>query len=663
MPQIKFSGLVTAMKGKSGGSIFSQNKQGAYFRNNKWGGGRKSARWDRAKVRLTQLSNTWRSLSEQQRQAWQDAAANYPFTNKFGDEYIGSGYQVFMSLNGNLYAHNLPLLTTPGESRPFPNDISYRVTTPDIPWVTGGTGATFPVYLDSNNSPCNGVLQCPLHYTCVGGECVPTYPVNSPEYNKLRQQVRDQYYMFVEPECTSDQDCVDAGLSGATPDVACQDGRCVYVGDSLEAWENLAYVLNITPTLFNDGAWSQSTGATRAFIAGSFRFSLGAQSLRKLQTTQEEIVLVSNYYNDGRGTTIRIRPQDQNTTRVYVTYGLDTEEIPLGNATFVWYADYATTDFIENSVLQFQINLADTVESFISLNNTGFVYGQFEYYEGLKQGPMSSWGAATGNEHNPYATWSTIDKWQGFVYGAGLLSGATSVVYSDIRFYRRQYSETKHAVSGMLNGEENILILLSGNPKPGCSFGLCETNSEQLTCTLNHCVCDGKFCGPWVDILRHSTNLAPGGDTSIMIHPSVPVLDLNLAEGGGYEVTFADYWVIKKGGYYNNNGASFVPLTTAEITGTSEGGFYIVVSVTRAKSSSSTVRESEFINMTLFPADLSTEWELWDYLKPAITTAPPGTSFWVGFNVIDTNSGEMMLKRPTYRIRFKAGAELSGSVN
>ncbi len=663
MPQIKFSGLVTAMKGKAGGSIFSQNKQGSYFRNNRWGGGRKSARWDAAKNKLNQLSNSWRALSAKQRDAWQNAAANFPFTNKFGDEYIASGYQVYMSLNGNLYAQNLPLLTSPGEARPFPTDMTFDVSTPDIPWVTGGTGATFPVYNDGNTFPCSGPLQCPKGFHCEDGYCVPAFPINSPDYDKLRQSVRDQYYMFVDPECTTDQDCVDAGLSGASADVECQDGRCVYVGDAVQAWENLSYVLNITDALYNGGVWTQANTSSEAFVAGSFRFSMGEQSLRKLLTTQDEIVLVSNYYDDGRGTTIRIRPQDQSTTRIYITFGLNTSEIPAGTATYVWYTDVATEEFKNNCVLQFQFNLADTVESYIALNNMTFAYGQFEYWEGLQRGPMSSWGAPTDTTHNPYANWETEKSWQGFVYGAGLLSGATSIIYSDVRFYSEQYTETKYALSGMLQGTETVLILMSGNPRPGCSFSFCDSPIGLLNCTNKKCLCDGLFCGPWADILRQSSNLAPGGNPDIYLHPSVPIINMVEDTPNNYEPKFADYWVIKKGGYYNNNGATFVPLTTLDINGTSESGFQVVVSVTKAKSGSSNIRPSEFINMTMFPADQSAGWELWEFLKSSITTAPPGTSFWIGIDIIDTNSGVAQYNKGKFKPRFKAGAELSSSVN
>jgi hypothetical protein len=46
-------------------------------------------------------SKVWRELPAEAREAWNTNAVNFPFTNKFGDSYTGSGFQCFMSLNNN----------------------------------------------------------------------------------------------------------------------------------------------------------------------------------------------------------------------------------------------------------------------------------------------------------------------------------------------------------------------------------------------------------------------------------------------------------------------------------------------------------------------------------------------------------------------------------
>ena len=662
MPQIKFSALVTSMKGKAGGSIFSQNKQGAYFRNNRWGGGRKSARWDAAKNRLQTMSNAWRLLTAEQREAWQAAAVNYPFENKFKEEYIPSGYQLFMSLNGTLYAQGLPTLSVPAEKRPFPEDVQITLGTPEIPWVTGGTGATFPYSNGQFLSSCNDDEECAYGYMCIDNACTPVNEINSPAYLAQRQQVRDAYYMFAEPECTSDSDCVDIGLSGGSADVACQDGKCVYVGDGLVYWERTSYVLNIMEALFNAGEWDETVSDNHAQINGSFRFTLGENTLKKLRTTQEEIVLVSNYYDNGKGVSIRIRPQDEQTTRVYITLGILTSENSAGNATYVWYQDYPTSEFYLNSVLQFQINPKDTVQSYICLNASGFSYGQFEYWVGYQVGPISSWGAPRDTNHNPYATWQMDVFWTGFVFGAGLLQAPTDVIYSDIRFFPSRYSDFKYALSGMLQGSESILITASGEAKPKCSYKSCTPGENFCGDFWNKCNCAAGICGPWRQTYDRFANQAPGGLTSIRLTAAVPVYQIDDIGGGQVEFNFEGLWLNLMGGSFNNNGATFVPLTLATIQGTTESGFQLIVSVSRAKGKGMTVRKTEFIDMTLLPADISAQWELWEFVKAAIKTAPPGTEFWVAFNLLDTNSG-LAQCRTKKTIRFKAGADLSSSVN
>lgn len=673
MPQVKFSGLITAMKGKAGGSIFSQNKQGAYFRNNRWGGGRKSPRWDAAKQRLQLLSNSWRLLSDEQRQAWQDAAINFPFENKFKEPYIGSGYQVYMSLNGNLLGQNLPLLTVPGENRPFPDDVQITVATPNNPWVTGGTGATFPNLSGLSLEACDLDRECPYGFMCIDNVCTPVSTPGSPEYVAARQLAKDQYFQFADPECTSDADCVDAGLAGASADVACTDGKCVYVGDGVPVYEQTAYVLNVGDTLRNDGNWNYKNATHDSRLTGSFRFTLGTAALRQLNTTQNEIVLISNYYQDGRGTTIRIRPQDQQTTRVYITFGLETPTSVRGTSTYVWYADFNTTELQTNSVLQFTIHPGDTVNSFICLNGSGFVYGQFVYYEGLPSGPISGWGEPSGDLHNPYAEWLTIHHWYGIVYGGGVLQSSSDIIYSDMRFYSDRVTEFKYALSGMVEGSETIIITANGESKPKCSYKSCTLNDDFCGDNRNRCNCAAGICGPWRQISESFSNKAANGNPNIRLVAAVPVYHLMYAAAakelagpaplpGGPILTFSDYWLNQMGGQFDNNGATFVPLTTASIVGTLQSGFGIIVSITRARGNGTTVRNTEFIDMAYLPADISTDWELWEFIKPAITTAPPGSIFWIAFELIDTNSG-LSQRSAWRRPRFKAGAELSSSVN
>ncbi len=120
MPKVKLSALVSDMKGKANGSVFSSNGGGLYYRNNPAGGGRRSALWDKQKANFSNLASSWRSLSTSEQDSWNAAAPLWPTTDAFGEPRIPSGYELFMRLNGALSALGQPTLVVPGTQRAFP---------------------------------------------------------------------------------------------------------------------------------------------------------------------------------------------------------------------------------------------------------------------------------------------------------------------------------------------------------------------------------------------------------------------------------------------------------------------------------------------------------------------------------------------------------------
>lgn len=132
MPKIRLSALVSDIKGKSNGSVFSKNNGGIYFRNNPNGGGRKSAKWDKQKSVLSSLSTEWKSLTNEQQEAWNAATTSYPTTDAFGNIRIPSGYQLFMRLNGTLRSMGLPMLAVPNSPRTTPSPGTISIDYPDL---------------------------------------------------------------------------------------------------------------------------------------------------------------------------------------------------------------------------------------------------------------------------------------------------------------------------------------------------------------------------------------------------------------------------------------------------------------------------------------------------------------------------------------------------
>lgn len=132
MPKIRLSALAVDMKGKAGGSVFSRNSGGVYFRNNKTGGGKKSATWDKQKANLAAISRAWKSLTIEEQDAWSAAAADYPAQTVWGDTRQPSGYELYSRLNGVLQGAGLSVLTTPISPRSIVDMGETELVYPDL---------------------------------------------------------------------------------------------------------------------------------------------------------------------------------------------------------------------------------------------------------------------------------------------------------------------------------------------------------------------------------------------------------------------------------------------------------------------------------------------------------------------------------------------------
>lgn len=101
---VKWSGIaMTDGRGKVGGSVLSKSRSGATVRNKVTPINRRSAAQSQVRALLTSFAQTWRSLTQSQRNQWNEAANNgYTSTNIFGDVVKKSGLNLYTSLNINL---------------------------------------------------------------------------------------------------------------------------------------------------------------------------------------------------------------------------------------------------------------------------------------------------------------------------------------------------------------------------------------------------------------------------------------------------------------------------------------------------------------------------------------------------------------------------------
>lgn len=110
---IKYSALVSGMSGKLNGSVAARNKGGNYIRNKTTPVNPQSTFQQQARAMFGGVSSLFRSLTADKVNSWNAAAANFPYTNIFGDTSFLNGLQLFTKLNTNLSVVDTATLTTP----------------------------------------------------------------------------------------------------------------------------------------------------------------------------------------------------------------------------------------------------------------------------------------------------------------------------------------------------------------------------------------------------------------------------------------------------------------------------------------------------------------------------------------------------------------------
>lgn len=121
MAKIKLSALVSEMRGKLNGSVFSKNRGGAYIRTKVTPVNPQSLAQGLVRATLTNLSQAWRGLTEAERLAWCGAVSSFTGTDIFGDIKTPSGINLFNKLNLNLATIGVAPINLP----PLPQSVGY----------------------------------------------------------------------------------------------------------------------------------------------------------------------------------------------------------------------------------------------------------------------------------------------------------------------------------------------------------------------------------------------------------------------------------------------------------------------------------------------------------------------------------------------------------
>ena len=117
--KMKFGAIVVDGRGKIGGHVASKNRGGAYLRTKVTPSNPQTSFQAAVRNRLTNFSQSWRGITQNERNAWNSAVSNFTKTDIFGDIKQPSGINLFIKLNSNLDQVQVAALTLP----PLPADV------------------------------------------------------------------------------------------------------------------------------------------------------------------------------------------------------------------------------------------------------------------------------------------------------------------------------------------------------------------------------------------------------------------------------------------------------------------------------------------------------------------------------------------------------------
>lgn len=102
MAKVAFSALVSDLRNKIGGNVFTKVRSGPMVRIKVSPTQPRTAAQQAVRTSFTALSKAWDTITEIQRQGWIALAAGLPQKDIFGNTYYMTGIQLFQQCNRNL---------------------------------------------------------------------------------------------------------------------------------------------------------------------------------------------------------------------------------------------------------------------------------------------------------------------------------------------------------------------------------------------------------------------------------------------------------------------------------------------------------------------------------------------------------------------------------
>jgi hypothetical protein len=99
MATLKYGSIVTEIKGKLGGHVFQRCGQSLSVRTISARRLTSSLLKSISKTQFGSVASQWRKLSNAQKTNWSNIAPTYPTVDKFGNDIVLSGYQLYQYIN------------------------------------------------------------------------------------------------------------------------------------------------------------------------------------------------------------------------------------------------------------------------------------------------------------------------------------------------------------------------------------------------------------------------------------------------------------------------------------------------------------------------------------------------------------------------------------
>lgn len=180
MASVQYGAIITDLKGKIGGQVFQNGNVAKVLRNKGYRAGTSSLARQAANRGLVSQTTAWRALSSANKTLWETYAPTWSFTDKYGNSYIGTGYQVFVAYNSGLISMGLntvdsPAVATSPELITVGSAIYSLAVGPVIDW-NSTTAAIQVAQIFATPSMSMGVNNNNKRYKLIGNINTDVYP-------------------------------------------------------------------------------------------------------------------------------------------------------------------------------------------------------------------------------------------------------------------------------------------------------------------------------------------------------------------------------------------------------------------------------------------------------------------------------------------------------